>query len=82
MEDCRGEMVGNVKEMKWERDNIYGGMGDSRKPIKGIMIMWLRNNVGEKLLEMPLKCGGCRRGWDMDGEMWKEMENIMVWLVT
>ena len=27
--------VGNVKEMKWERDEIYGGVGDTSKPING-----------------------------------------------
>ena len=27
--------VGNVKEMKWERDEIYGVVGDTSKPING-----------------------------------------------
>ena len=35
MEDCGGEMVENVKEMKWERDEIYGRVGDTSKPVKG-----------------------------------------------
>ena len=55
--------VGNVKEMKWERDEIYGRVGDTSKPINSFAASGDRRRLHGRPREATPVDYCTERGW-------------------